>query len=274
MGKDNKLVQCLRWLNSCIPIICYQSKMKENVFPIFLFCGNTLPNGEKLLKLFLENKIYTFPGLLLCGPENVAIIRIRFVAVLGSSIWTCVLLASGASLPIVNFFHGVRAQSHYDGYKSNSAAMLHLFFTTLALLNNIAMKIYSDHLHRSMTKLHSIFVIFGGNTEDAVPQEEKFSFSLSSAVVFPAIVLLTIWTSYGSRHIRLLLFFPIQIFFGSIVLPCCIIFNNSKIKRLASNQVSKMFETLESFWRSLRKLRSRQVSPKNGSSIRTEISSV
>ena len=268
MGKDNKLVQCLRWLNSCIPIICYKSKIKENVFPIFLFCGNTLPNGEKLLKLFLENKIYTFPGLLLCGPENVAIIRIRFVAVLGSSIWTCVLLASGASLPIVNFFHGVRAQSHFDGYKSNSAAMLHLFFTTLALLNNIAMKIYSDHLHRSMTK---IFVIFGGNTEDAVPQEEKFSFSLSSAVVFPAIVLLTIWTSYGSRHIRLLLFFPIQIFLISIVLPCCIIINNSKIKKQASNQVFKMFETLEYYWRSYKKLRSTQVFPKNCNSIRTEV---
>ena len=205
------------------------------------------------------------------GPENVAIIRIHCISLSASLVWPCIILASGGTPLIMNFFHGVGAHSHFDGFKSNSIAMLSFIYPTLALLNNIALKIYSDLLYRRMSKSHSIFVVFGGNTEDAFRQEENFSFSLSSVVVYPIIILLTIWTSYGSRHIRLLLFFPIQIFLISIVLPCCIIINNSKIKKQASNQVFKMFETLEYYWRSYKKLRSTQVSPKNCNSIRTEV---
>ena len=225
----------------------------------------------KFFKLYKQIRLKTFPGLLLLGPENVAIIIIRFISLSASLLWPCIILASGGTPLIMNFFHGVRAHTHFDGFKSNSIAMLSFIYPTLALLNNIALKIYSNLLYRRMSKSHSIFVVFGGNTEDAFRQEENFSFSLSSVVVYPIIILLTIWTSYGSRHIRLLLFFPIQIFLISIVLPCCIIINNSKIKKQASNQVFKMFETLEYYWRSYKKLRSTQVSPKNCNSIRTEV---
>jgi len=124
------------------------------------------------------------------------------------------------------------------------------------------MKIYSDWLHRQMDNLGSIFVVFGDKTETAFKQEEKFSFSLGSVIGFPAAFLMTFLASFGSRHIRLLLFTPIQLSLVLFVLPCSIIYNNTKIKRRALNLAESILETLSSYSTRLQKLSSSKVAPK------------
>ena len=131
-----------------------------------------------------------------------------------------------------------------------------------ALVLNSVVKVYSDWLNRQMDSSNSVFIIFSGRTETAFKEEEKFSFSLGSVIGFPAIFLMTFLTSFGGRHIRLLLLVPIQISLVSMVFPFSIIYNNSKIKRRASNTLSDIADTFETHWRNFKKLRTRQVAPK------------
>jgi hypothetical protein len=128
---------------------------------------------------------------------------------------------------------------------ANNISLLYLVFPISATVVNIAMKIYADRLRQKMASSQPAFIIFGTKTEADIKEEEKFSFSIGSVVGFPAVILLTFLTTFGSRKIRLLFFFPIQVSLISWALPCFIILNNSKIKRRASNQTSAIFETLK-----------------------------
>jgi len=171
----------------------------------------------------------------------------------------------GTTPSILNFFHGIEDKSSYDDIKSNKATLLNLVFPTTALILNAAMKIYSDRLHQLMDRQAAhVFVIIGGKTEVASKQEEKFSFSLGSVIGFPVVVLLTFLTSFATRHLRLLLCFPLQLSLITFVLPCFIIHNNSKIKKLALNKVLIIQETLEFKLRELTRLRSNRVAPNPG----------
>ena len=205
----------------------------------------------------------TFTGLQLCGPEHIAIVRICFFTISCSVLWPGVLLVSGTAPAIINFFHSIKVKSYYDDIKSNSAVLLNLPFPISALILNVVMKVYSDWLHRQMDNSSKVFIIFGGRTETAFKEEDKFSFSLGSVIGFPAILLMTILTSFGRLHIRLLLLVPIQISLFTTVLPCAIIYNNIKIKRQASNLVGEVKETLRTYWSIFKRLRSPQVAPKS-----------
>ena len=207
-----------------------------------------------VLKIFL--------GFQLCGPENIAIIKIRFITFSLSLIWPVVLLASGATPTFLSYLHGIEGKSHIDYIKSNRVSLLNLVFPASALIINAAMKIYSDQLNRQMATSDSVFVIYGVNTQSAHKQEEKFSFSLGSMVGFPAIILLTFFISFGSRNLRLLLFIPIQVSMVAIALPSFIIYMNRKIKQRAFNLASDISETFETSCVSLKKLRSIRIAPK------------
>ena len=203
-----------------------------------------------------------FPGLHLCGLENIAIVRIRFVTIFLSLIWPGIVMASGAVPSVLNFFYGFEEKSLYDDLKSNSASLLNAVLPLAALTINIAVKLYSGQLHQQMAKADSVYIIFGAKTKTGIKQEEKFSFSLGSVIIFPVLVLLTFLTSFASRNLRLLLFFPIQMSLTTIALPCYIIYNNSKIKQRASNTVSVFSENFKIYQRRLKTLRSSRVAPK------------
>ena len=207
-----------------------------------------------ILKIFL--------GFQLCGPENIAIIRIRFITISLSLIWPVVLLASGATPSFLTHLHGIDGKSHYDYIKSNRVEILNLVFPMSALIINVAMKIYSDQLNRQMAISDSVFVIYGVNTQSAHEREEKFSFSFGSIVGIPAIILLTFFISFGSQNLQLLLFIPIQVSMVNIALPSFIIYKNSKIKQRAFNLAADISETFETSCVSLKKLRSIRIAPK------------
>ena len=201
-------------------------------------------------------KFNHFSGLHLCGPENIAIIRICVITISISLLWPGIVIASGATPSVFTFLHGIDNKSLYDYIKTNNALLLNLIFPMTALIVNIAMKIYTDQLHQHMANSDSVFVIFGGKTDTTIKQEEKFSFPLGSVIGFPVLVLLTFLTSFASRHLRLLLFSPIQMSLITFVVPCLIVRNNSKIKQRAFNLVTDIKDILETHWRCLKKFRS------------------
>lgn len=178
-------------------------------------------------------------------------------------IWPGVILASGATPSILSFFHGIESKSLYEYVKSNSAALLNLVFPLLALVVNISVKIYSDRLHQQMNNLDTVYVVFGNKTVMSHKEDEKFSFSMGLVVAFPASLFLTFLTSFGSRHIRLLLFIPTQLSIIDIAIPCFIICNNNKIKQRAFNQFSSFAETIDTCWKSFLKLKTQRISPTN-----------
>lgn len=207
-------------------------------------------------------RVKYFSGLNLCGPENTAIIRIRVMTISMSLIWPVIIFAFGATPSVFTFIHGIESKSLYDYTKTNRAFLLSFVIPMASFIANVAVKIYSDQLHRQMANSDAVFVIFGAKTETAVNQEEKFPFPLGPVVGFPALVLMTFLTSFASRDLRLLLFSPIQIALITFALPCFIVRNNSKIKRRAFRLISDIKESLMTQWHRFKKLISSKVVPK------------
>jgi hypothetical protein len=117
------------------------------------------------------NKNLNFAGLLLFGPENVAIIKIRCITISISIIWPILVVGYLQTFPtIFGFFYGLEGRSMYEEIKENHFTLVHFVIPSAALLSNLAMKLYSDHLHRQIEHLDAVFVVFGNEPEVASNQ--------------------------------------------------------------------------------------------------------
>ncbi len=58
----------------------------------------------------------------------------------------------------------------YEEIKENHFTLVHFVILSAALLSNLAMKLYSDHLHRQIEHSDTVFVVFGNHPEMALNQ--------------------------------------------------------------------------------------------------------
>ena len=213
-------------------------------------------------------KIYS-SGLQLLGPENEAIIKIRIIIILTTILWSCFCIEHLEAPPLsIAFFHGETSSSYIEDMTENKYKSVHMIATLLTLVVNVTLKIYMIIAKKKMATPTQVFVTFGDNSESVLNQEEKVSFSVSSVIGMPAIVLFTIITSLPNRRDRLLFYCPMQISAMSTVLPLIIICNNSKIKQRAENLFHDYNDKITFWCKTYFKQKSCKVCPaKNGNAI-------
>ena len=201
-------------------------------------------------------------GLTLFGPENVAIIRVRFIILTTATFWSIYIVFYLQANPLnMAFFHGEKATSFIDLMKENKYILLHLVVPISTMVINIALVIYLAVVQHKIENSVQIFVIFGNKNQTVLNQEEKFSFSVSSMVGFPSLLLFTIIASLPNRSDRLMFYCPMQIFVLTTVLPLYIILTNHKVKHRADKLYLDFFDMLGKCKSCFLKRTSTQISP-------------
>lgn len=175
------------------------------------------------------------------------------------SIYTCGYL----QIPplIIAFFHGEKSTSHFDDLEEDEYKMLHLVITILTIIVNVALKVFSVAAQRKLDKSVQNFVVFGAKNQIVDRHDEKFSFSVSSMIVLPCLILFTIITSLSNRFHRLVVFCPMQIVALNTVLPFYIIYSNQKIRRRAENLYLDVCDNLYIWKRGFLKRTSPRICP-------------
>ena len=101
-------------------------------------------------------------GSTLFGPENVAIIRVRFIILTTATFWSIYIVFYLQANPLnMAFFHGEKATSFIDLMKENKYILLHLVVPISTMVINIALVIYLAVVQHKVENSVQIFVIFG-----------------------------------------------------------------------------------------------------------------
>jgi hypothetical protein len=186
--------------------------------------------GLRLISLIKNSEA---AGLQLLGLEQEAIIKIRLITI-GISV-TFLVISFGFLEAFPGMFgtlHGVEYQSLIKDIEENKYSLIYFLMPSFALVLNVATRFYSDKINQQMLEVNLVFVIFEHPNHKPVPPEDSFLFSLTFVLSIPTIILFSFFTSFSSRHIRLIFFCPFQITMLSLALPIAFILKNNKMKNI------------------------------------------
>ena len=197
-----------------------------------VYFGLTIAGGLRLISLMNNSEA---AGLQLLGPDNEAILKIRFASpIISFGIPCFVVNVLGAYPGLFPLFYRQEIWSNWDDIKHNAHTSLYLLFPFITLIVNVSVVVYSNFIRKQMKHSAKVFIIFGNYFEDV--HVKKFSFSIIEATVFPFLTFTNYLQSFCDRNQRLLLISPFHIFICNVLLPACIIFNNNKIRQYSSKK--------------------------------------
>jgi hypothetical protein len=225
------LIHCL--LENESQMLDYSFSVLYSAITMFFVCCISIAlifsGGLRLLSLLRNSEE---AGLLLLGPENLAIIKIRWISVSLSFSFQCfMILILNAPSNVVGLFYQSTSLTIFEEFEEHKSKTLYLVLPLVALIVNVSTKLYSYHLNSQMESatVH-VFTIqyLHLNTEQ---QKEKFSLSLNSVIGIPIMILFTIVASMASRQTRLLILIPFQMTMMSVLFPIIIISRSEKMKK-------------------------------------------
>ena len=141
-------------------------------------------------------------------------------------------------LGLFPLFNGSVSTSYVEEVYKNGGKMLYMLPTIIAAVANLAAKFYSIYLNKKMEQTLSDISI---NNKDTKKTANRFAMSLDTSFGLLLCFMFTLVSSFATRELRLILLFPIQLSFISVIVPMVIINRDLKIKIfIKKNYISPM----------------------------------
>jgi hypothetical protein len=199
-------------------------------------------------------------GLLILGPENIAIKKVRLLSMIASFTFQCVMIFKlDAHSGLFYLLSEPESKSHFEGYQENYYTTLYLVWPISAIAINAITKIYSIHLRKGLNNTVSIFTIESQEPTN-IQCTEKFSFSLNAVIAIPLMIAFAVVSSVANRQTRLLILYPFQMTLMGVVLPLLIILKEQKMNNIIFEKMS-LFDLNKFSFSSCKKLMSSSITP-------------
>ena len=208
---------------------------------MFFMCCVTLSlafsGGLRLLSLIRNSEE---AGLLLLGPENIAIFKIRIISILSSLSFQIIMIFHwNAHSGLFHLLYEGEDKSHFDEFEENRFKMLYLLWPLSAVIINTITKLYTVHLKRELNTEIQVFTVEQQNFLYS-PKTEKISLQLNFVIGIPLTIMFAVFSSIATRRMRLLFFYPLQMTLLSVVLPLLIISRNKKLKKNIEKKITDL----------------------------------
>jgi hypothetical protein len=194
------------------------------MFFVDCLCISLLLSGSlKMISLLRNSEV---GGLLLFGPENIAIVKIRLISILISFSFQIVKFCLNAHSGLFNMFYESETKFYLEEILANKFKALNFVWLVSSIFVNVLTKLISYKLNKTLNPTVPVFTI----EQQPVATTGTFVFSFLSVIGFPILLLIASMSSYVSRNNRLMVFYTVQLTIISTVLPLQIIYKNKKLK--------------------------------------------
>ncbi len=218
-----------------------------------LFISLIFSGSLRMISLLRNSEVN---GLQLLGPENIAIIKIRFISISISFAFQIVMIFNfDAHSGLFHTFYESETKSHLEELTANNFKALYFIWPISTVLIHSLTKLISHNLKKKLNQSVQIFII-----QQQPVQTNDFSYYY--VIGFPLTIASVFLSSFASQKYCLLFFYPVQVTIISDILPFGIINQNKKLKTyFEQTLIDPIKDKLVYIYLSFKKLNLSKVSP-------------
>jgi hypothetical protein len=221
-----------------------------------LFISLIFSGSLRMISLLRNSEVN---GLQLLGPENIAIIKIRFISISISFAFQIVMIFYfGAHSGLFHTFYESETNSHLEEVTANNFKALYFIWPISTVIIHSLTKLISHNLKKKLNQSVEIFII----QQQPVKTNGSYTFSYYYVMGFPLAIACVFFSSSASRKYWLLFFYLVQVTIISVILPLGIINQNKKLKTyFEQTLIDPIKDKLVYMYLSFKKLNLSKVSP-------------